>query len=177
MKTTLLKENLKNALDAAERIIVKSSTLPILGNVLLTCTKNILEISATDLEIGLRYSIMAKNEQSGQVVIPAKHLSQFVALLKEPSVTLRADNGLSVEANGNTTIMRVLSVEDFPIIPALKGDEEFIDMEAAPFAAGLEKVVGVTAQSQTRPEISGVFFDFQPKELILAATDSFRLAE
>ena len=57
MKSIILRENLKEGLSIVERIAVKSISLPILNNILITTAKNILELSATDLEIGIRYRI------------------------------------------------------------------------------------------------------------------------
>ncbi|MDP2933015.1 MAG: DNA polymerase III subunit beta [bacterium] len=44
-------------------------------------------------------------------------------------------------------------------------------------AEALSQVVFATSFSETQPELSGVLFSFQEKELRLAATDRYRLAE
>jgi DNA polymerase-3 subunit beta len=53
-------------------------------------------------------------------------------------------------------------------------------LEARDFKKGLSQVVIAAAKSDIRPELSGVFFGFninEEKKLVLAATDSYRLAE
>ncbi|MBI2573958.1 MAG: DNA polymerase III subunit beta [Candidatus Wildermuthbacteria bacterium] len=178
MKSTVLKNNLKEALGFVERIAAKSPTLPILSNIFISAEKNFLELTSTDLEIGIRYYVLSKNEKPGKTVVPAKFLSQFISLLPEEQITLDLqDNGLHIQSKGYTTLVKTLNPDDFPIIPSLKGNEESVEIETDALCRGLNQVVGMTGQTQVRPEISGVLFLFEKEILKLAATDSFRLAE
>ena len=178
MKSTVLKENLKDALSTGERISIKSLSLPILNSLLLSAEKNFLQIEATDLELGVRFRILSKNEEEGRAVILSKSFSQFLSLVKESQLTLTTNNNnLQVLGKGFTTVLKGLNPEDFPIIPNLKGDEPFLEIEALTLCKGLSSIAGFTGQTQARPEISGVLFLFQKNTLKLVATDSFRLGE
>lgn len=178
MKITVLKDNFKDGLAVVERVTTKSTSLPILNNILVVAGKNKLELLGTDLEIGIRYQILAKTEQEGSVAIPAKFLSQFISLLPENQLTLEATKkGLVVKTKNHNTIIKTLGAEDFPIIPQPNNTETTIETNTKTFCAGLNRVAGMTGQIQARPEISGVFFSFQKNEVRLVATDSFRLAE
>ena len=81
MKTTVLKDFLKEGISMAERVCAKNPSLPVLSNILMVAEKNILQISATDLEIGVHYKALAKNDKDGSVVVPPRALSQFVSSL------------------------------------------------------------------------------------------------
>ena len=50
-------------------------------------------------------------------------------------------------------------------------------MNVSPFLQGLLKVFNFCSISQTHPELSGVYFNFQKEKLELVSTDSFRLAK
>jgi len=178
MKIKLLKENLKQALGIVERIAAKGPALPALGAVAMKAEKNTVEFSATDLEIGIRYKVLAETEKEGCVVVPSRLFSQVVSALEEKEVTLVVVAGeLRVESKEHQTALKTLAVEDFPIIPSLQGTEEPVELETGEFCAGLNQVVGMTGQNQARPEISGVFIQILKEEIKVAATDSFRLAE
>ena len=178
MKVTVLRDNLKDGLAVVERVTIKSTSLPILKNILLVVEKNSLELLGTDLEIGIRYQILAKSEQEGSTVIPAKLLSQLIPLLSENQVTLEVTKkGLVVKTKNHNTIIKTLGVEDFPIIPRPDNTETTVEINTKEFCAGLNRVAGMTGKIQARPEISGVFFSFQKDKVKLVATDSFRLAE
>lgn len=178
MKSTVLKDSLRLGLSVVERMAAKSPSLPILGNILVSATKNIVELASTDLEIGVRYKILAKNEKEGSCVLPARSLSQFVALLPENQVTLTTkESGLVIDSKEQQTLLKTLPAEDFPIIPTFKEGDAFVEVETKAFFEGMGQVAGMAGQTQARPEISGVFVSFSQQGAKLAATDSFRLAE
>lgn len=178
MKSTILKDSLRAGLSVVERIAAKSPSLPILGNILISATKNVVELAATDLEIGIRYRVLAKNEKEGSCALPARSLSQFVALLPENQVTLTVkESGLAIDSKEQQTLLKTLPAEDFPIIPTFKEEDAFVGVETRPFFEGMDRVMGMAGQTQARPEISGVFISFSQQVCKLAATDSFRLAE
>lgn len=178
MKTQILKESLKQAIAVVERATAKNPTLPVLGAIALVASKNTLELSATDLEMGIRYKLLAKTEKEGGVAIPAHLFSQLVAVLPEKEINLSLEGGeLKIESKEHQTSLKTLSLDDFPIIPSLEGKEDVVEIEAGVFCAGLASVVSLPGQNQTRPEISGVFISIQKEGMRFAATDSFRLAE
>lgn len=177
MKLHILQEKLKEGLRVVERISPKSLTLPILNTVLLSAEKNFLTLSATDLEIGIKWRSLAKVEKEGEIAVPLGLLSSFFSLLPNKQTTLNKKNDiLLVECGEDKTQIKGVSPEDFPIIPSVS-KENFIEIEVDPFCRGLEQIVDVASPSQTRPEISGVFFLLQKDSMKMAATDSFRLGE
>ena len=178
MKSTVLKDSLRVGLQVVERVAAKSPTLPILGNILVSAAKNTVELSATDLEIGIRYTLLAKNEKEGSCVLPARSLSQFISLLPENQITLTTkEAGLTIDSKEQQSRLKTLPAEDFPIIPTFKEGEAFVEVETHPFFEGMGQVASMAGQTQARPEISGVFVSFSQQTCKLAATDSFRLAE
>ena len=177
MKIQILQEKLKQGLNIVERISSKSLTLPILNNILITGEKNFLNLSATDLEIGINWWILSKTEKEGKITIPSRLLSSFVSLLPNKKIDLsEKDNNLIIECENYKTQIKGLFADEFPIIPKITGGEN-VSFMASSFCKGLAQIVDVVVLSTTRPEISGVYFNFQKNLLTLAATDSFRLAE
>src|SRR3989344_2303128 len=66
--------------------------------------------------------------------------------------------------------------EEFPIIPEFK-DSEFIEVDSKKLYSGLSQIIDIASLSQSRPEISGVYFSFSKNSIKVVATDSFRLGE
>jgi DNA polymerase-3 subunit beta len=177
MKIEILKENLKNGLSVVERIIGKNLSLPILDNVLISIEDSFLNLISTDLETAVKLWVLTKIVNKGSVVVPAKLLSSFVSSLPNDKITLEAkEQNLYVECNSFKTQIQGYNPEDFPIIPEFK-DAEFLEVDNVRFCQGLTGVIDFTSPSQTRPEISGVYFSFSKTNIKMAATDSFRLAE
>lgn len=177
METIIFKENFKKGLNLSERAAGKNQTLPILNNVLIETDNNILKLTATDLEIGINYSDLAKIEKKGKTAVPAKFLSNLINSLNGEKLTLKLkDNFLYLNTENQKSKVKTLNPDDFPIIPKVN-TEDFIEAKSAPFCQGISQVIDFCSLAQSRPEISGIYFNFQKNTLLIAATDSFRLAE
>ncbi len=177
MKIVISQEKIKQGMSIIERISSKSITLPILNNVLLSAEKNFLSLSATDLELGINWWVLSKVEKEGKITVPSKILSNFVDLLPNDKIEIESkkDNLLISSKNYNTQILGT-SPEEFPIIPKIS-EGEYISISPQSFCTGLSYVSDIAGQSTARPEISGIFISFKEKEIVMVATDSFRLAE
>jgi len=177
MRVTILKENFLKGLNIVSRATSKSFTLPVLNNILLTGEKNFLKLSGTDLEVGIKYWILAKIEKEGSITVPAKFLINLITLAPEEKISLEVKKDtLFIEGKNYKNQVKGLKAEDFPIIPEVS-KENSVDISGEDLSEGLDQLVNIASPSQTRPEISGICFCLSKKEIEMAATDSFRLAE
>ncbi|MFC1629969.1 DNA polymerase III subunit beta [Patescibacteria group bacterium] len=177
MKLLILKENLKTGLNYVERIAGKNLSLPILENVLISAEKNFLNLITTDLETVISWWGLAKVEKEGKTTVPVKFLSSFVGLLPKDSVKLEAkDSTLYVEGGSFKNQIKGFNPEDFPVVPEIDKSAS-LEVNCQPFIEGLSQVVETASLTSARPEISGIYLNFQKEFLKIVATDSFRLAE
>ncbi|PIR72646.1 MAG: DNA polymerase III subunit beta [Candidatus Nealsonbacteria bacterium CG10_big_fil_rev_8_21_14_0_10_36_24] len=177
MKIQILQEKLKKGLNIIERISSKSLTLPILNNILISSEKNFLKLTATDLEIGINWWVLAKIEKEGKITIPSRLFSNFINLLPNKKINLEVqNNNLILTCENYKTQINGLPAEEFPLIPKIT-ESENIYFEAPSFCRGLSQLVDIAVLSTARPEISGIYFLFQKDFITVAATDSFRLGE
>ncbi len=177
MNITVVQKNFQKALSITERIISKNISLPILHNVLLKTGNNKLIISSTNLEIGINYSIGAKIEEKGEIAIPARILSDFISNIQDEKVTLTTKGRvLNINSKNYKTQMVCFDTKEFPIIPKIE-EKPITILPAQILKNGLLSVINSTSLLETRPELAGVFIKFNPQNIELAATDSFRLSE
>jgi len=178
MKVICLQEKLKKAINTVERITGKNINLPILSNILIETDKGRLKVSATDLEIGLNVWTSAKVEKQGSITVPVGVLSNFISSLPQDKVYLETQkNNLLIKCGEFNATIKGLAADDYPIIPKIQ-EKPLLSLKAKDLYKALAQVHPAASFSDTRPEISGVFFRiFADGTLKLAATDSFRLAE
>jgi len=177
MKVEILKENFKNGLTVVEKIVGKNLSLPILDNILINTEDNFLSLSSTDLETAIKIWILIKIIKKGKVVVPAKLLSNFISLLPNEKIILEEKNqGLHIECKSFKNQIQGFNPEEFPLIPEFK-DLDFLELDNKKFCQGLSQIVDIASPSQSRPEISGIYFIFSKNIFKIVATDSFRLAE
>ena len=177
MKIEILKENLKTGLNIVERVVGKNLSLPILDNVLMDTEDNFLSLSSTDLETAIKLWILTKIVKKGKVVVPAKFLSSFISLLPDEKIILEEKKqNLHIDCKNFKNQVQGYNPEEFPIIPKFE-NLEYIEVDNKKLCQGLSQIVDIASPSQTRPEISGIYFFFSKNMIKMVATDSFRLAE
>ncbi|MFZ6036612.1 MAG: DNA polymerase III subunit beta [Patescibacteria group bacterium] len=177
MKITCTQENLSSGLAIVSHVASKNISLPILNNVLLKAEKGGLSLMTTNLEIGVVTQVRGKVSEEGAVTVQAKTLSDYVGLLPSGNVELESvEQTLHVRSIKAKTTMKGVDPAEFPLIPEVEAKREII-VPAATLKEALTSVAFAVAYDETRPEISGVFMQFTDMGIILAATDSYRLAE
>jgi DNA polymerase III subunit beta len=177
MKTTILKNNFIKALNIIEKITGKNLTLPILDNALIETQENTLKLSTTDLEVGISYWLSANIEEKGKITIPVKTLSNLVSLISEEKINLETkEETLILKGENHKTQIKGLNAKDFPIIPEISGGI-WVKIGTVDFSKAISQVIDFCALTQTRLELSGVYFYFEKNQAKIVTTDSFRLAE
>jgi len=180
MKLTCTQENLNKALNVIGKIVNRNATLPILNNVLLETDKGRIKLSSTNLEMGINCWIGGKISEEGKITIPTRLFGSFVANLPNQNIKInQVGESLKLSCDNYKTEIKGISADDFPLIPEIEGNLE-VKVKSLLFKEALIQVLPSISVSESRPEITGVLVDFsriEKGELVLAATDSYRLAE
>ena len=178
MKIVILRNNLKNALDAVSHTLGDASNLPILKNILIKAVSGRIQICSTDLETAIVRSVAGKIIDEGSVTIPFSVFSSVIGNIQNERLDLESKGmNILIKTDNYEAVIQGMNIDDFPIIPRIDNKDEYIEIDGDALKNSLEKVVGAAQMSELRPEISGILFDIEPGMIKLAATDSFRLAE
>jgi DNA polymerase-3 subunit beta len=149
----------------------------VLSGILLQAEEGRLLLAATDMEISLRAKVAGDVSGDGAVVVPGRLLTDLVRLLPDETVTLAHEEGdgvLSVTSGSHSSRMNVYSAEDFPRLPPI--DVPLHTIAAPSLLATIEKVARAASRDESRPVLTGVLVKFEEQKLVMAATDSYRLA-
>src|SRR5256885_4301202 len=102
MKVTITAGNLGQGLQVVSRAVSSRTTLPILNNVLLQTADTGLQLTATNLEIGIRQVIPAEIQEEGGITVPARLLTDFVTSHPDEPLSMALDKktqSLAVKSN------------------------------------------------------------------------------
>jgi DNA polymerase III subunit beta len=178
LKISVPREELTRQLGVVARAASTRTTVQVLAGLLLRAGDGRLELAATDMEISLRSSLEASVESEGAVVVPSKLLADLVRLLPadEVSIEHRSGEGIVEVVSGAATYrLHTYNAEDFPRLPDASTVELMsIDADAVLETAG--RVSRAASRDESRPVLTGVLVRFEGEKLIMAATDSYRLA-
>lgn len=177
MKLSLTQENLSRALGMVGRVVSSRSSLPVLSNVLLSTDSKRLRIAATNLEVGINCWIGCKVDDDGAITVPARLFSEFVSSLPGGNLELSTDDLiLQVKTPHYQSNINGISAEEFPLIPEIKS-KPVLTLDINGFRDALAQVVIAASLDEARPVLSGVHLFTNDKQLVMVATDSYRLAE
>ena len=177
LHVTCQKAALSSALAVVSRAVSTRGAVQVLGGILLQSEAGRLSLAATDMEISIRASLEGEVDGDASVVVPGRLLTDLVRLLPSDTVTLAYEEGegvLSVTSASHSSRLNVYSAEDFPRLPPL--DVPLHEIDAAALLATVEKVGRAASRDESRPVLTGVLVRFEGDRLVMAATDSYRLA-
>lgn len=177
MRFVCTQENLYKGLNLVSHLSNRSMSLPILNNVLLTVEQGNLIVSATNLEIGVVTEIRGKAEKDGAFTVNAKVFTDYVNMLPKEKITLELkDEQLHISCGSYNTKIRGQVADEFPIIPSISQDKGYV-VDSKVLKDALSQTTFAVSLDEMRPEITGVLTIVSEKQLLVVATDSYRLAE
>ena len=176
MELTFEKDDLLKAVQVLQGVAGSRNTLPILSNILINAQDEHIEMSATDLEVGIRIRVNGTIVEPGSITIPARKISEIIRELPPSVVKLitTANDRVEIECERGVYTMIGLAADEFP--PIMSMPDEFFTMNTETFKAMLAKTAFAASTEETRYYLNGVFLHLTPEESRIVATDGRRLA-
>jgi len=177
LRITCSKSELASSLAVVARAVSTRGAVQVLAGILLQAEGDRMTLAATDMEISIRSSVSGDIDGDASVVVPGRLLTDLVRLLPDDTVTLTYDEGdgvLAVTSGSHASRLNVYSAEDFPRLPPV--DIPLQKIDAVALLATIEKVGRAASRDESRPVLTGVLVRFEDDKLVMAATDSYRLA-
>jgi len=177
MKANFNRAALAEALGLLTSVVPARTPKPILLCVLVTASQKDVCMGATDLEVGINYTISeVQVEEAGEIAIPADRLAAIVRESNEEVLTLKAVEG-ACEITGADSHFTIYSQEpsQYPVVPTFEGKPD-IELTLGNLQAGVEQSLFATAKESSRYAINGILWEIKGKKLLLVATDGRRLA-
>jgi len=169
---------LGQSLQVVSRAVSSRTTLPILNNVLLQTSDNKLQLTATNLEIGIRQGIPAEVQEEGGITVPARLLTDFVTSHPDEPLSITLDKktqSLAVKSDRFDANIRGIDPADFPPVPSgVEGRKVKVDQ--AGLKGAIEQTVIAASSDEGRPVLTGVYVQLNGGKATFAATDGHRLA-
>jgi len=178
LRITVAKEELAAKLAIVARGVSSRTTVLVLGGIQLRAEGSQLHLASTDMEVSLRASVDAHVSDEGTVVVPGRLLLDIARSLSDGEVSIEhhPDEAVVVVAAGGATYrLHTYSSEDFPRLPELAATVlHAIDRDA--LVETVARVGRSASRDESRPVLTGILVRFEPGKIVMAATDSYRLA-
>ncbi len=180
MNFEIEKREFLRGLGLMQSVAGRKTTLPILSHILLEWEKNILFLTGTDLETGIREELTSKVHQKGKASVSAKKLYEIVKELPDETIHIQKKENQWITLQCGKSIFNLagLDPEEFPSLPAYQ-EENFSKISTQLIREMIEKTVFAASSEESRYHLNGVLL-VQTKQggkevLRMVATDGHRL--
>ena len=178
MKFTTEKKEIVEFLQIGAAIAERRKTIPILANLKLVAKDNLVEITATDLEIQVKIKTEVKTiHEEGETTVSARKMSELCRTLPEGEKLefVLKEGKLVVSSQNFHADFSTLSPNDFPEI--VMTDEIYsINLTSSLFKRLLNKTHFCMASQDVRYYLNGLLLEHKNSQLNAVATDGHRLA-
>jgi DNA polymerase-3 subunit beta len=177
MKFSLPRSRFLSVLTNVATAVPNRTTLPVLGNFLISAADGKVKVSATDLDIAVTSVVPANVAKAGAVTVPARLLDSLVRELPETSIEISShDNRVEVKADKGSYRLGGMSADEFPRIPE-SSPAKLIRVPGPDLVGLIQRVRFATSRDETRPVLGGILWQTSGDMMTMVATDGHRLAK
>lgn len=177
MKFTVTKDAFIEGLQKVQSVVSTKTTLPILSNVLISAINNTLELTTTDLDIGVRCTVEADISSAGSITLPVRRLFSIIRELPNQDITIEKDDKTAVTIKSGPSFFKILGIvsDEFPPFPKIEGAKNYV-IDQKSFKMMLSRTSYAISTDETRYVLNGVLLSFKTGKLTMVSTDGRRLA-
>ncbi|MEW6290704.1 MAG: DNA polymerase III subunit beta [Thermodesulfobacteriota bacterium] len=178
----IAREDLLYALSSMQNVTGKPGTIAILSNTLLRSQNDSLELTGTDLEVGIRQTIPAEILSQGSITLPAKKLFEIVRESNSEHIHLEEieNNWVKIKADSSDYNLAGMASDEFPSFPEHK-EESLIEIDTDDIKDLIEKTIfSVALDTESNFALTGILVEKEIKEdkkyLRMVSSDGHRLS-
>ncbi len=166
-------------LQSVSGIVERRHTLPILANVLLRKTGDVLQLTTSDLEIQIRTSATLEGDAGNfSTTVGARKLIDILRTMPtDQTVSLESSQSKLIFKGGKSKFtLQTLPAEDFPLVQEAANFGPAFSVPQKTLKNLLSQVSFAMAVHDIRYYLNGILFVAEGKQLAIVATDGHRLA-
>jgi DNA polymerase-3 subunit beta len=177
LEITVSRTELLRELTAAQSVVERKTTIPILSNFLFEATEGVLTITATDLDQSLRTSCAAKVKKAGACTIPARKLYDYIKLLPDGDISMKLmdNHWVQIRAGRSNTKMVGMARANFPQVAEFPSAGAY-KISAPSLANMIAKTIFAISNEESRYTLNGALLVLKAESMAMVATDGHRLA-
>ena len=178
MKLTCAKNELVSALQIVSKAVATKPQTPILSGIYLKAEAGILELQATNYEIGMVCRIPAEIEEPGQIALSGRYFQEVIRKLPGDSVSLsfnREEKIVHIQSNQANFTLLSMNASEFPTIKPMEGNLQF-KIKDNVLRSLVKKTVFACSNDESRPVFTGCYLEVADTKVTMAATNTHRLA-
>lgn len=176
MKVVIQAGILQKKLTLLSKALSSKAQLPILSTILIETYEGKIQLSSTDLEIGIQTHLIGTIDKEGAVAVPARSFIELINSLPDDSITLQTtSSGLDVSSKRTKSVFQTMSAAEYPKLFEEKG-EKVATLTTQDIKNDFSSVIFSSGTDATRMQLTGVLLEKEKDGFLLVATDGYRLS-
>ncbi len=179
MKFESKRSSLLEALQIAQNAIPNKTTLQVLNNFLFNLEGNMLEVTATDLDLGIIIRLEVGGQQDGAIVVNAKKFLEVIRELPDLPVVCHVEEERMTIQSGDNFQCHIMGYDssEYPTISEeSEGETTELDLKHLKFLF-TNTSFAVSTDFSTRVSLTGVYWEYHEGKLEMVGTDGHRLGK
>ncbi|HMG03314.1 MAG TPA: hypothetical protein VK596_09285, partial [Edaphobacter sp.] len=171
LEITVSRAELLRELTAAQSVVERKTTIPILSNFLFEATEDgKLTITATDLDQSLKTSCAARVKKAGACTIPARKLYDYIKLLPEGDISIKLmdNHWVQIRAGRSNTKMVGMARANFPQVPEFPATGA-VRIPVAALKNMVSKTIFAISNEESRYTLNGALLVLKAESMAMVA--------
>jgi len=182
MEFNIKRERFLSGIQKTLGIVEKKTTMPILNNLLLRAVApNLIQIMATDMEIGLVANYETDVVTEGEITVSAKKIYEMVREIQGENIHVVKNEKNVVIMNSEKAVYRILGIpaDDYPVIEE-NNNFTFYKLKRDILKDLMRKTYFAISNDEMRKNLTGVLLETEKQNnsflIRMVSTDSHRLS-
>lgn len=177
MKLVCSKADLLNGVNTVSKAVPNKTTMSILECILVDASKDIITLTANDMELGIETTIEGNIIEKGIIALDAKIFLEIVRKLPDSDVTIETDSSCRTTIVCEKAKFNIIGKpgDDFSYLPVVEKEDQIVVSQFT-----LKEVVRQTifsiSDNDTNKLMTGELFDIYEDELKVVSLDGHRIS-
>lgn len=177
MKFVCNKQELSEAISNVSRAVSPKSTIPALEGIKVKVAPGEIELTAYNLEMGIRTTISAETSDNGEFVVSSRLFSEFTRRMSGDVISFDIDENLIINISCSSTecSFSAMSANEYPELPKVDSARSF-SVKQSTLKSMINQTSYAASLNESKPVLTGELFDIENGSFNMVAIDGFRLA-
>ncbi|MDE5583833.1 MAG: DNA polymerase III subunit beta [Ruminococcus sp.] len=177
MKFICNKSELSEAIGKVSKATAPKSTIPALEGIKVKVTDGVIELTAYNLDMGVRTAIKAETDGTGEFVVSPRLFNEFTRRMSGDEITFEINDIMIITISCSSTecSFSAMSAEEYPDLPVVDMERGFT-IKNGVLKSMILQTSYATSQNENKPILTGELFDIKGGKFNMVAIDGFRLA-
>ena len=177
MKFVCSKVNLLNGLQIVSKAVSNKTTMSILECILIDASKNMIKLTANDMELGIETIMEGEIIEKGIIALEAKIFLDIVRKLPDNDITIETDSSCKATITCEKAKFNIIgkSGEDFSYLPLIEKNDQII-LSQFTLKEVIRQTIFSISDNDNNKLMTGELFDINNDTLKVVSLDGHRIS-